>query len=178
MAMDTGTERINQELVTALTTAMRTVFGEDSRRIRHALAVLEYACEIMDRERSVDCDVVVAAAILHDIGIQEAERKHGSSAGVYQEQEGPRIAEPIMRKLDMHEEAIEHVIRIIANHHSARDIDTTEFRILWDADWLVNMPEEYPDLTGASMSRKIQKIFRTKAGREKAHELFLAHRNS
>jgi hypothetical protein len=166
MAMDTGTERINQELVTALTTAMRTVFGEDSRRIRHALAVLEYACEIMDRERSVDCDVVVAAAILHDIGIQEAERKHGSSAGVYQEQEGPRIAEPIMRKLDMHEEAIEHVI------------DTTEFRILWDADWLVNMPEEYPDLTGASMSRKIQKIFRTKAGREKAHELFLAHRNS
>ena len=39
-----------------------------------------------------DPRIVVAAAVLHDIGIQEAERKHGSSGPQGQELEGPPIA--------------------------------------------------------------------------------------
>ena len=45
--------------------------------------------------------VVRAAAVLHDIGIREAERKHGSSAGKYQEVEGPPIARRILEKLSV-----------------------------------------------------------------------------
>ena len=40
--------------------------------------------------------MVRAAAILHDIGIHEAERKHGSSSGRLQELEGPPIARAIL----------------------------------------------------------------------------------
>ncbi|MHC4432232.1 MAG: HD domain-containing protein [Planctomycetota bacterium] len=144
----------------------------DERRIEHAIAVLNYAEQIQAVEGG-DPLVVRAAAILHDIGIHEAERKHGSSAGKYQEIEGPPIAAEILDKYDISPEIAEHVCRIIANHHSANDIDTTEFRVIWDADWLVNIPVDFPDATDKDLQAIIEKRFKTREGRRIAEELFL-----
>jgi putative nucleotidyltransferase with HDIG domain len=155
-----------------LIAAMKKEFGDDQKRITHALSVLEKAQELLGDE-GADPRVVLTAAILHDIGIQEAERKHGSSAGKYQEIEGPPIARRIMKELNLDEDTIEHVSRIIGNHHSARDIDTPEFRIVWDADWLVNIPDEFPDADSDELSRKIDKIFKTSAGKKKAYEMYV-----
>jgi hypothetical protein len=161
------------ELTGHLVSAMKKVFGGDTKRISHALNVLKHARTIAGKERNVDTAIVIAAAVLHDIGIHAAERKYGSSAGVYQEKEGPAIAEPILREIGMDKKSSEHVLRIIANHHNAKDIDTLEFRVLWDADWLVNMPDEYPDMDRDVIRRRIDKIFRTETGKEEAHEMFL-----
>ncbi len=159
-------------LTEKLIAAMKKVFGADQKRITHALSVLERAEEIMRREGG-DPKVILASAILHDIGIQEAERKHGGSAGVYQEMEGPAIAEPILKEAGLDKDTIEHVLKIIANHHSAKDVDTLEFRVLWDADWLVNVPDEYPDADKETLERKIEKIFKTGAGKALAYKTFL-----
>lgn len=151
---------------------MKKVFGQDERRIKHALAVLEYAEKIQAVEGG-DPLVVKAAAILHDIGIHEAERKHGSSAGRYQQIEGPPIAEEILKRHDVPQETIEHISKIIANHHTARDIDTLEFRIVWDADWLVNIPAEFPDAGREKLQRIVDRTFKTGKGRQIAVESFL-----
>jgi hypothetical protein len=66
----------------ALIQRMKDVFGAESKRINHALAVLKYAGQIHVAEGG-DHIVVTAAAILHDIGIHQAERKCGSTAGKY-----------------------------------------------------------------------------------------------
>ena len=152
--------------------AMKDTFGRDERRISHALRVLQYARDILGGE-TASALVVEAAAILHDIGIQEAERRHGSSAGRYQEIEGPAIARRIMEDAGLAEESIEHVCRIVGSHHSAGDIDTPEFRIVWDADWLVNIPDEYPDHTPQQLGRLIDKVFKTEGGRQIACGAFL-----
>ncbi|KKL54226.1 hypothetical protein LCGC14_2267540, partial [marine sediment metagenome] len=144
----------------------------DQRRIDHALAVLNYAEQIQAAEGG-DPLVVKAAAILHDIGIHEAERKYNSSAGKYQEIEGPPIARKILAKYDLDETLIEHICKIIANHHSAKDIDTLEFRITWDADWLVNMPGEFPVADKEKLQKLIDKTFKTNKGRQIAVGLFL-----
>lgn len=159
-------------LVDKLIAAMKQVFGADQKRIDHAFAVLSRAREIIKQEPA-DPKVVMAAAILHDIGIQAAERKYGSSAGVYQEKEGPAIAEPILAAAGLDPDTIEHVLKIIANHHTAREIDTPEFRILWDADWLVNLPEEFPNAGPEELARRIEKVFRTRTGKKTAYELYL-----
>ncbi len=151
---------------------MKGVFGDDERRIRHALNVLRFAEHMLKTERA-DPLVVKAAAVLHDIGIHEAERKYGSSAGKYQEIEGPPIARKILEKVGVDAERIEHICKIIANHHSARDIDTPEFRIIWDADWMVNLPEEHPDMPPDKRAEFIQRVFRTNAGRALAAERYL-----
>lgn len=155
-----------------LLAAMKGTFGSDQRRIDHAFRVLEYA-EAIQKAEGGDSLVVRAAAILHDIGIKEAERKHGSSAGRFQELEGPPIARHIMRMIELDAPTIEHVCRIVGSHHSAHDIDTIEFRIVWDADWLVNIPEEYPAADKEELAQLIQCTFRTKKGRELAEALFL-----
>jgi len=151
---------------------MQGLFGNDQRRIDHALAVLGHAEAILATEPAADAEVVTAAAILHDIGIQEAERKHGSSAGRWQEIEGPPIARAILSRTTMAPDKIDHVCNIVANHHSA-GFDSLEFRILWDADWLVNLPDEFPDETGPTMEARITKLFRTHAGLSRAREIFL-----
>ena len=156
---------------------MKSVFGDDQRRIDHALAVLRHADTIMesektDPEKDISALVVRAAAILHDIGILEAERKHGSSSGPLQELEGPPIARRILEDLGVDPEAVDHVCQIVANHHSARDIDTPEFRIVWDADWLVNIPDEFDTADKARIARLVDRVFKTQGGRRLAGQLF------
>jgi len=161
-----------ESIIDMLIQDMKSVFGDDRQRIDHALAVLGYANHIRAVEGG-DPLVIQAAAVLHDIGIQEAERRHHSAAGRYQEIEGPPIAERILRNRRVDDERRAHVCRIVANHHSARDIDTLEFRVLWDADWLVNLPEMSPADSGTELATKIQRIFKTETGRETALRLFV-----
>ncbi len=151
---------------------MKEVFGDDQKRINHALAVLGYAERIQAVEGG-DESVVTAAAILHDIGIHQAEKKYKSAAGKYQEIEGPPIAEKILNGECVDLERIEHICKIIANHHGARNIDTIEFRVIWDADWLVNIPDECGAMDTNKLKEFIGRIFKTDTGRQIARELYL-----
>ena len=121
---------------------MSAYFGKDERRIRHALRVTEYAERILQYEKDADREVVVPAAILHDIGIHEAERKHGSSAGRYQEIESPPIARDIMLREGLPEELMEAVCRIIAHHHTPGVVDSIHFKVVYDADLIVNLEDK------------------------------------
>jgi putative nucleotidyltransferase with HDIG domain len=155
---------------------MKNVFAGDTKRIDHALAVLNYAEQIQAAEGG-DPLVVKAGAILHDIGIGQAERKHGSAAAKYHQIEGPIIARAILAKYDLGADDIEHICRIIAGHHSARDIDTTEFRVVWDADRLVNIAEDFAEADKPKLKDFIDKTFKTCTGRQIAVESFIKSRN-
>jgi len=147
-------------------------FGDDAKRINHALNVLDYARKIHKKEGG-DLIIVEAAAILHDIGIPESERKYNSSAGNYQEIEGPPIANAILKEFDISSNDIFHICRIIANHHSDKDIDTIEFQTIWDADWLVNIPDERNIEDRERLEHEIEKLFKTETGKKIAKERFL-----
>ena len=161
-----------KSLCDRLAARMKETFGADRRRIDHALKVLDHAETIQEAEGG-DPLIVRAAAILHDIGIHEAERKHGSVAGRFQEIEGPPIARAILEEFQLNKETIDHVCRIVGSHHSARDIDTREFRVVWDADWLVNISDEHTGSSREKLVKLIARVFKTKRGRALAEELFL-----
>jgi hypothetical protein len=151
---------------------MKDIFGDDHKRIEHALAVLEYA-EAIGSQEGGRLDIVEAAAILHDIGIHEAERKYQSTAGYYQETEGPPIAEAILNSLKWPTADIEHVCAIVGSHHSGNKIDTPEFRCIWDADWIVNLGQDYAQWPRTKKQKIIDTVFRTQAGRQIATERYL-----
>ena len=173
---DSPDQALGQSLKIKLIAEMKKVFGSDARRTAHALKVLEQAENIMD-ETPADPVVVVAAAILHDIGIPAAEEKHGNAAGKYQEIEGPPIARAIIENLDIQppiaRERVRHILRIIANHHSARDADSVEFDIVWDADHIVNLAEKKRGRTDEQLVDYIDKVFRTETGKHIARELYV-----
>ena len=43
-------------------------FGTDNQRIEHALRVLYHAGKIMEDNESCDSEIVIASALLHDVG--------------------------------------------------------------------------------------------------------------
>ncbi len=144
---------------------MAGYFQQDIKRVNHALKVYGFAKIISGNEPlSDDCRTVVElAAVLHDIGIKEAERKYSSSAGKYQEMEGPPIAEGILADMGIERPVIERVCYLIGNHHSYSKIDGTDFQILVEADFLVNIEEDAMD--AAAVKSIKDKYFKTAAGR-------------
>jgi hypothetical protein len=159
----------------ALIPDMEEVFAEMPGMIRHTHTVLGHATDIQEHEGG-DRTIARASAILHDIGIPRAREVHGSSAGQYQEIEGPPIARAILEKHGFPEEQIDHICGIVANHHSDADpeiVTTLEFKILWDADWLVNFPGRHREASNDEKASAIEKIFKTSRGKELAQEMFL-----
>ena len=147
-------------------------FGNDSKRINHAKKVLCYAENLAELE-SADWYIIIPVSILHDVGIKQAETKYGSSAGNYQEKEGPAIAREILINLGVKKENIDEICEIIAHHHSPGKINTQNFKVLYDADWLVNLKDEVGLSDKEKLSKIINNVFLTKTGREKAKEIYL-----
>ena len=152
--------------------AMQGYFGTDQKRIDHALQVSLYAEELL---AYVDADPVItlAAAYLHDIGIPEAERKHGSNSGKWQEIEGPPIASEILADLDAEEAFTEQVVAIVASHHTRNGVDSPEFRVIWDADALVNFAEVLPSKSEAQIEMLLQQHMVTEPGFRIARRIFI-----
>lgn len=156
----------------ALLEAMEAVFNGDTRRVEHARRVTEYV-EKLWRQEGSDYAVVIAAAVLHDIGIHEAERKYGSAGGRYQEVEGPPIARRILTELGLEQERIEEVCEIIAHHHSPGKITTRNFGVLYDADWLVNLKDDYDIRDVKKLGTIIDRVFLTEGGKALARQVYL-----
>jgi putative nucleotidyltransferase with HDIG domain len=152
---------------------MKRYFGTDFKRVNHSLKVARYAEHILKGEGGNPL-VVLGAAYLHDIGIHEAERKHGSNSGDYQEMEGPAIARQILERLDVQKETIDTICDIIAHHHHPRDEETLDFQILYEADWLVNIEEEGISKDRERVEKVIKAAFKTATGKGLAQELYLS----
>jgi len=149
---------------------MRLYFGEDEKRISHALEVTNFAEEILKGEDG-DEDVVISATILHDIGIPESERKYGSNAGHYQEIEGPPIAWGILEKYGLPKIFIDEVCEVIGNHHSPGKVDTINFKIVYDADCLVNFGDRLREKDEQYLNKLIEKVFLTLTGKKIAKNM-------
>ncbi|OCL26361.1 hypothetical protein U472_10160 [Orenia metallireducens] len=155
---------------------MKNYFGDDQRRIEHALQVTNYAERLIKLYQGDDInpEVIIYSAILHDIGIHQAEKKYNSPAGKYQEIEGPPIAKEILTSFDINKELIEEICQIIGHHHSPGTIKTTNFKLLYDADWLVNLPEEYGlENQKKPLAEVIDKIYLSDVAKSLAKSLFI-----
>jgi HD superfamily phosphodiesterase len=116
-------------------------FIGDFRRITHALEVLKHAERISEGVEGCDYEIIIASALLHDVGIKPSEEKLGYNNGRTQEEYGPPIAEELLAGIGFPPEKIAKVSEIIGNHHSRSRYDYVELRVLKEADRIVNMRE-------------------------------------
>lgn len=153
--------------------SMIEYFGKDVRRINHALKVYGFTTTIARNEQLTPAELFIAetVAILHDIGIKNAEAKYNSSAGQYQEKEGPAVAKALLQDLDIPNEITERILYIIGNHHTYHKIDGPDFQILVEADFLVNIDEDQFLPPAIESVRK--KYFKTKTGTAILNSMFM-----
>ena len=124
-----------------LTKLLVDFFDNDFRRINHALEVMRCAEILMENAPGADHDILLASALLHDVGIKPSEEKLGYNNGKTQEEYGPPVAEALLRSIGFDAEKILVVCEIIGNHHSASRYDYPELEILKEADRIVNKKE-------------------------------------
>jgi len=152
---------------------MKKYFQKDFKRIGHASKVSRYAEKIALKEKDADLSVVLCSAYLHDIGIHEAERKYNSTAPKYQEKEGPEIARSILNKLNADSKLIDEVCDIVGHHHHPREVETINFKILYDADLITNLEETHKNnpISKERFLKILDKSFLTTNGSLLANEV-------
>ncbi len=136
------------------------------KRVQHLLKVYEFA-RMIGKMEGLDTHtqfVLESAAVVHDIGIRPALEKYQSSAGSYQEVEGPPEAKKLLENLGWPEDVTERVCWLVGHHHTYTDIQGIDYQILVEADFLVNLYEEE---SAPSVQKNVyQKIFRTESGKK------------
>ena len=151
---------------------MLEYFSGAPKRIQHFIKVHSLAKLIGHMESLTDEQMVIleAAAYVHDVGIKPAEERYGKCNGKLQEELGPEQAELLLRKCNFEEQQIGRISYLVGHHHTYNDIDGMDYRILVEADFLVNLYEEGSLAT--SIQNAYQSIFRTESGKKICRTMF------
>lgn len=155
-----------------LITEMMKYYTGDPKRIQHFIKVYQFAKMIGEMEGLPEEEqhILETAAIVHDIGIKPAEEKYGSCGGKLQEQEGPDVAEKMLQRLAYEPKVIDRVCYLVGHHHTYDQIDGSDYRILVEADFLVNLYED--GVSKVAVKNAYDKIFRTETGRRVCSLMF------
>ena len=158
--------------------AMCAYNAGDARRVNHLMKVFAFAKTIGERE-GLDAqtqEILEVAALTHDIGIRNSERKYGNCTGAHQQEEGPPEARALLIRLGATDALIERVCWLIAHHHTYANIKGLDYQILVEADFLVNA---YEDEMDEDAIRTVQeKLFCTQTGKELLKKLYLCAENA
>ncbi len=128
----------HEQLKGQLVKSLVDFFEQDYRRITHAIEVLKHAEAVAENHPDADMEIVIASAILHDVGIKPSEADLGYNNGKTQEQYGPAVATKLLSDISFAGDKATKVTEIIGNHHSPSRYDYVELEILKTADRIVN----------------------------------------
>lgn len=107
-----------------------------AHNLDHVMRVHNMCIFLAKYEEKVDLDILIPAALLHDIGrVIESQDKSGKTDHAIL---GAEMAEDILRNLDYNEEEIEKIKHCIITHRyrSGNEPKTIEAKMLFDADKL------------------------------------------
>lgn len=114
----------------------------------HAEIVTKFAIKLCELEKA-DGDIVIPAAILHDIGWSQlskeekfiifdsnATKEEMLNVRIRHQEEGVRLAKEILEKLEYSPEKIKQILEIISQHDTRKGFLSSEDGIMRDADKL------------------------------------------
>ena len=121
---------MNKKVFNEIESYMLECVKESAHDKEHIYRVLNYSLYLAEDENNVDYDVLITAAILHDIGRDGKKKDHATI--------GAEMANSFLLTIDFPKEKIEavcHAIRFHNNNNYSKQ-QTLEAKILYDADKL------------------------------------------
>ena len=141
--------------------------------VAHFLKVYAYA-ETIGRLEGLDektQNILELTAIVHDISCPLCREKYGNAAGKYQEAESEALLVPFLQEFDLPEDVRSRIIYLVSHHHTYDNVDGPDYRILLEADFLVNADEGHSSRDAILAFRK--NVFRTKSGTALLDSIYL-----
>lgn len=144
----------------------------DPKRIQHLLKVHSLSRMIglgegLDEHTQF---ILEAAAAVHDIGIRPAEATLGYSTGKTQEELGPSAAKAMLEEVGVNAKDIERICYLVGHHHTYDQVDGIDYRILLEADLMVNLFEK--NSPKEAVDEGFRSIFRTETGSKMFKTMF------
>lgn len=162
----------NLELIDKMQLEMHKFESGSPKRIQHFTKVHSF-CGQIGRSEGLDETTQLTlelTAVLHDIGIKPSKEKYGYCNGKTQEEMGPPLARELLERYSVPQDIVERICYLIANHHTYDNVVGDDYRILLEADFLVNLLENSTDEEGILSA--YETIFRTKRGKELCATMF------
>ena len=75
-----------------------------------------------------------------------------------------------MKDTDLTQKQIDRVAYLVAHHHTYKDIDSIDYQILLEADYIVNADES--NYSKENIKNTKEKIFKTKSGIELLESIY------
>ncbi len=159
--------------IAQLTEKMIAASAGNTADIRHFLCVWAYAKTIgeevgLDEKTQL---LLEAAAIIHDISCPLCREKYGNTDGRYQEAESPLLVRDFLADSGFDAALIDRISYLVAHHHTPAGIDGIDYRILIEADFLVNAAEK--DLSREAVTHFLENTAKTDCGKRLLKSIFL-----
>ncbi|MCD7796513.1 MAG: phosphohydrolase [Clostridiales bacterium] len=158
--------------LTSLKKAMIDYYTGDAKRICHFIKVHGFA-SVIERLENLDEKtqfIIESASLVHDIGIKPAEEKYGDCSGKLQEKEDYAPAYEMLSSLGYDKTDTDRICYLVAHHHTYDGIDSPDYQILVEADFIVNLFED--KASPAAIKKAYETIFKTKSGKEMCKTVF------
>ena len=133
--------------------------------INHFMCVWTYAKTIgelegLDRKTQETLEI---AAITHDIACPLCREKYGNTSGSNQEKESPELVEDFLKDIEIDPEMKSRINYLVSHHHTYTNVDKMDYRILLEADFLVNADES--EMSEAAILTARERVFKTNTGK-------------
>jgi len=156
-----------KEIVVA---GMKEFYGDDQKKIDQSLDVLRCAEEIMEEQEDVNPKVVLAAAALYGIGLDEKQKQaHKSGAG---DTETFPSVRRILENSGSKDKLIEEVCRILESRHHPDKEETLEGKIVHDAVQLARLTKKPGRKDQAALKDSIHDCLLTATAKKVAEASF------
>ncbi len=159
--------------ISAVIEKMIDFYNGNLRDINHFLKVWAFAKNIGEQER-LDArtqETLELAAVVHDISCPLCRAKYGNADGKRQEEESPPLMEEFFKGLPIERSVAERISWLVAHHHTYTDVSGMDYRILLEADFLVNADESGYSKSAIESAKK--QFFRTDAGLRLLNNIYL-----
>jgi len=142
--------------------------------INHLVKVWSYARTIGELE-GIDKEtqfILEAAAIVHDIACPSLRARYGCSDGKKQEIEGMPMARELLAEFKLSPAQLDRIVYLVGHHHTTDNVDGIDYRILLEADYIVNADEWAFSPEEIKATREA--LFRTASGTAILNSIFFA----
>ena len=159
-------------IIAAATQKMTDFYKGNIHDIAHFLKVWALAKTIGEPE-GLDQHtqtVLELAAVVHDISCPLCREKYGDTNGKHQELESAPLVAAFFAGEDCDAD-VERISWLVSHHHTYTDVDGIDYRILLEADFLVNAGESGYSKSAIESAKK--QFFRTSAGLRLLESIYL-----
>jgi len=163
---------MNEVMIAEILNRMVAFSNGHLHDIAHFMKVWGFARSIgvLEKLSGEEQLILEVAAITHDIACPLCREKYGNTNGDLQEKEGALLVLDFLRDSGLSPAQIERVSFLVGHHHTLTDIDGRDYRILVEADYIVNA-EEY-SFSAENIRNACAQFFRTTAGTNLLKSMF------